>query len=146
MIPERPRNDKGSLGPGGQGTQLGDVSVGSKRGCMGHSDVRNCDPSTGKRLWFSNEIQIVKNPTAGANDYIALDTPVADDELKKWVFNQPSDNIRKSDGTFVGLSTAAFISTILDNAEISASFDRGAFRAIFDILRSIIISPQSESA
>jgi hypothetical protein len=66
-----------------------------------------------------------------------LAAPETEDELGKWVFDAPADEITNDTGQAVGLSKAAFITTILDDNDLSGAFDRSAFRAIFNIIRAI---------
>jgi hypothetical protein len=67
----------------------------------------------------------------------ALPVPRAVEELKKWVFDEPADQIKNAAGQPVGLSKSAFVATIFDNEPLSAGFDRSAFRAVFDMIRMI---------
>jgi hypothetical protein len=102
------------------------------------ADLRTVDPGTGKRLWFSNEIQIIIHPTSGEREYRSLAGPRADEEFQKSVFDEHVSKIVNDAGTAVGLSKAAFVTAILDKPELSAAFDRNAFRAIFEVIREIV--------
>lgn len=99
------------------------------------------DPVTGKRMWFSNEIEIVIHPTSGEKEYRALVAPRSQEERDKKVFDQPADKIKDQQGKFVGLSKAAFVETILGNSELAASIDYEAFVDFFAVLEEIIKLP-----
>jgi hypothetical protein len=101
------------------------------------ADLRRVDPITQKRLWFSNEIEEVREPTTGAKEYRTRSDPRPDVELKKWVFDEPADNIRDATGRPVGLSKAAFVSTIVDHPQIGPQLDRSEFRRILEVLKEI---------
>lgn len=102
------------------------------------ADLRTTDPATGKRLWFSNEIEKITRPTSGQFEYRTLATAREQEAYDAFAFDQPADKIVNAAGQQVGLSKAAFVTTIIDNPNLSASFERGAFRSIFDIVRSIV--------
>jgi hypothetical protein len=99
--------------------------------------LRTTDPASGKRLWFTNEIEIITRPTTGEKTYRALDQSHEHEELEKKVFDQPADQIVNAAGEYVGLSKAAFTDVIVGNAEISREFDRTAFRLLFDVIREV---------
>lgn len=101
------------------------------------NDIRVRDPETGRRLWFSNEIVGERNLTTNKHVYRVLPEPRAEDELRKVVFDQPASEIIDQNGDVVGLSKAAFMTTIIENPEISAGFDRSAFRQIFAVIDEI---------
>lgn len=86
--------------------------------------LRTVDPATGKRLWFSNEIEIITRPTTGQKVYRAQATPSADDEFEKKVFDQPADQIVDSDGRAVGISKSAFTEIIINTPQESNSIDQ----------------------
>jgi len=109
------------------------------------SDISTHEPSSGKRLWFSNEIEGVRNLTTNKFVYRVLPEPTAEDELRKTVFDQPASEIIDENGNAVGLSKAAFVSAIVDNEELSKEFDRSAFRQIFSIIEQIIQHVPSET-
>lgn len=101
--------------------------------------LRTVDPASGKRLWFTNEIEIITNPTTGQNTFRALAAPNETDEYEKKVFDQPADQIIDSSGKKVGLSKAAFTEVIVGNASVSNDFDRTAFKLVFDVIRKICV-------
>jgi hypothetical protein len=102
------------------------------------ADLRTTDPATGKRLWFSNEIEMITHPTSSQKEYRTLAAAREQEEYDKFVFDQPVNKIVNAAGQSVGLSKAAFVTTILDNPNLSAGFERGAFCNIFNIVRSIV--------
>jgi hypothetical protein len=101
------------------------------------ADLRVSDPQTGKRLWFSNEIEITQRPYSGNKTYRVLPQPIPEEELSKKVFDQPADQIKDSSGQSVGLSKAAFVEVIVSDISLSQNFDRSAFDSLFEILNSI---------
>lgn len=103
--------------------------------------IRTLDPVTGKRLWFSNEIEIVTHPTSGEREVRALLTPRSQEERDKKVFDQPADKIMDDKGKPVGLSKAAFVEVIIGNPDISGSIDRKAFADAFTVLYNICKMP-----
>lgn len=102
------------------------------------ADLRTTDPVSGKRLWFSNEIEVITHLTSNQKEYRTLAAAREQEEYGKFVFDQPASRIVNFAGHPVGLSKAAFVTTILDNPDLSASFERDAFRKIFDVVRSIV--------
>lgn len=99
--------------------------------------LRATDPETGKRLWFSNEIEIITKPTTGQKIYRAQAAPSADDEFEKKVFDQPADQIVDSAGRPVGLSKSAFAEIITKTTQDSNSIDMSAFANFFEVLEKI---------
>lgn len=99
--------------------------------------LRATDTATGKRLWLSNEIEIITKPTTGQKIYRAQATPSADDELEKKVFDQPADQIIDSNGRAVGLSKSAFAEIITKTTQESNSIDMSAFANLFEVLEKI---------
>ena len=100
-------------------------------------DLRVSYPQTGKRLWFTNEIEITLRPNSGNKTYRALPQPIPEEELSKKVFDQPADQIMDSSGQSVGLSKTAFVEVIVSDISLSQNFDRSAFDSLFEILNSI---------
>lgn len=99
--------------------------------------LRTIDPVTGKRLWFSNEIEIITKPTTGQKLYRAQAAPSVDDEFGKKVFDQPADQIIDADGRAVGLSKSAFAEIITSTPQDSNSIDMSAFANFFGVLEKI---------
>lgn len=99
--------------------------------------LRIADPVTGKRLWFSNEIEIITRPTNGQKIYRAQTKHCADDELGKKVFDQPADQIVDDNGRPVGLSKSAFTKIITSTPQISNTIDMTAFSLFFGVLENI---------
>lgn len=100
--------------------------------------LRTVDVS-GKRLWFTNEIEIITRPASGQKIYRALDVPNISEELDKKVFDQPTDQIMNSQGQYVGLSKSAFTEVIILNNDISNSFNLDAFGLLFNVLRKVFL-------
>ena len=99
--------------------------------------LRTIDPETRRRLWFSNEIEIIIKPTTGQKIYRAQAVPCVDDELEKKVFDQPADQIIDASGCAVGLSKSAFAEIITSTAHDSSSIDMSAFVNFFGVLEKI---------
>ncbi len=99
--------------------------------------LRTIDPETRRRLWFSNEIEIIIKPTTGQKIYRAQAVPSVDDELEKKVFDQPADQIIDASGCAVGLSKSAFAEIITSTAHDSSSIDMSAFVNFFGVLEKI---------
>jgi hypothetical protein len=106
-------------------------------------DLRVSDPQTGKRLWFSNEVEITQRPYSGNKTYKVLEQPVQEEELDKKVFDQPADQLKDSSGQSVGLSKSAFVEVIISDISLSENFDRSAFDSLFEILCRIQASGNS---
>lgn len=101
-------------------------------------DLRTIDPSSGKRLWFTNEIEIITRPSSGQKTYRALESPILEEEFDKKVFDQPADQIVNVHGQPVGLSKSAFTEVVVGNPEISKKIDREAFELLFGVIREIL--------
>lgn len=99
--------------------------------------LRTVDSTTGKRLWFSNEIEIVTRPTTGKKIYRAQTTPNTDDEFEKKVFDQPADQIVDAEGCPVGLSKAAFSEIVTGGLQDLNTIDMAAFSGFFGVLERI---------
>jgi len=97
-------------------------------------DLKTLDPHTGKRLWFSNEIEIIMRPGTGEKIYRALDKSIIEEEFMKKVFDQPADQIINSKNVNVGLSKAAFTKMVTENDEVADKIDLSSFRLFFDAL------------
>jgi hypothetical protein len=102
------------------------------------SDLRVRDPHSNKRLWFTNEIEVIVQPTRGLKTFRALEKPLESDEHEKKVFDIAADQIVDANGKSVGLSKSAFVEAIVGNIEISNNFNREAFRQLFNVIRNII--------
>ncbi|AEX99843.1 hypothetical protein GU3_00435 [Oceanimonas sp. GK1] len=100
-------------------------------------DLRTEEPESRKRLWFTNEIEIITLPTNGEKTYRTLKEPNQNHECDKKVFDQPADKITNSNGQYVGLSKSAFVEKIVKREEISESFERSAFRLLFHVIAEI---------
>ncbi|WP_047933772.1 AAA family ATPase [Pseudomonas putida] len=101
------------------------------------NDLRTADPISGKRLWFTNEIEIVTRPSSGQKIYRALPSPITADELDKKCFDQPADKIVDHEGNPVGLSKAAFTEVIACNPDVAGGFDLSAFDQLFNAIKGI---------
>ncbi|MBC3832762.1 AAA family ATPase [Undibacterium amnicola] len=99
--------------------------------------LRTVDPASGKRLWFSNEIEIITRPTTGQRIYRAQDFPNVDDELAKKVFDQPADQIVDGDGNTVGLSKSAFTEVITNTPYETNAIDLTAFAVFFEVIKNL---------
>lgn len=102
-----------------------------------NEDLRTTDPVSGKRLWFTNEIEIITRPTNGQKVYKSLSNPNENEELDKKVFDQPADQIINDAGQYVGLSKSAFTETIAIDPTISKDFDRTAFKLVLDVVQQL---------
>ncbi|TRO34625.1 ATP-binding protein [Pseudomonas sp. ALS1131] len=100
-------------------------------------DLRTVDPRSGKRLWFTNEIEIVTQPSNGNKIYRTLSTPITADELEKKCFDQPASEIVDAQGHRVGLSKAAFTEVIVCNPDVAGSFNLSAFDQLFELINDI---------
>lgn len=99
--------------------------------------LRMVDPKSGKRLWFSNEIEIITRPTTGKKVYRTLETPNEAEELDKKVFDQPVDKIVDAEGNPVGLSKSAFAEIVGQASTANTGIDFTPFRRLFNLIREI---------
>jgi len=99
--------------------------------------LRMADPKSGKRLWFTNEIEIVTRPTTGQRVFRTLETPNESEEFEKKVFDQPADQIVDATGKPVGLSKSAFAEMVGQAREKNAAIDFTPFRNLFDLIGKI---------
>ena len=104
------------------------------------NDLKTSDPKVGKRLYFNNEIEERRN-TASGKKYFGIVAPDPSTELVKKPFDGEAGLILDEEKNSVGLSKAAFASQIAGDAQVSAHFDRSAFRAVFEALTAIIETP-----
>ena len=99
--------------------------------------LRTFDSATGKRLWFSNEIEIITRPTTGKKIYRAQAIADPDEELNKKVFDQPADKIVDIDGRAVGLTKSAFAEVMISSSQNFTAIDMRGFSSFFSILEKI---------
>lgn len=99
--------------------------------------LRKTDPKSGKRLWFSNEIEIITKPTQGQKIYQAQTHPNNEDELLKKVFDSPADQIVNKEGIYVGLSKSAFAEIITRETYNITEIDLFAFYKLFNMIEEI---------
>ncbi|SFF55236.1 AAA domain-containing protein, putative AbiEii toxin, Type IV TA system [Aureimonas phyllosphaerae] len=104
-------------------------------------DLRTVDPATGKRLWFTNEVEKAVSLTTNKASFKALAAPIAEEELEKKVHDSNVNDIKNGEGEPVALSKALFVTHIIHNAELSSNFDRSAFGGVFDVFRMITNPP-----
>jgi len=95
------------------------------------------DPQSGKRLWFSNNIEMTMRPTNGSKVYKVLDSPFEADEFEKKVFDDPADKIIDRHGNYVGFSKFAFSQMIVATELEKFPIDFEAFSEIFKVLEKI---------
>lgn len=93
----------------------------------------------GKRLFFDNELQLVK-PMSGGKVVFNPILPVEDGELTKKVFSQRVEDIKDSFGRQVGLSKTAFAGLICSNKKPFDKIDFKNFQLVADIIEKIIKS------
>lgn len=101
-------------------------------------DIRTRKVESGRRLWFSNEIEIITEPTTGEKLFRAKGQPNTNHELSKKVFDQPANMICDEENRMVGLSKSGFVEQIIMD-DVSKNFDISAFRLLFDVLRKLTL-------
>ena len=101
-------------------------------------DLRTAHPSTGRRLYFSNEIDEKLNPTTKKLSRHALAVPRLEEKDQAFVYDQNIDEIFDADGKLVALSKSAFFETVANNIELAKDFDFSGFQPTLEIIKEIL--------
>ncbi|MBK3734247.1 AAA family ATPase [Azospirillum brasilense] len=104
-------------------------------------DLRTVDPSTNRRLIFSNEIEKVIRPGKNQVFHRLLQHPETSEEFEKKIYDQDCDKIIDEFGHQVAMSKAAFADLVAEKRQGFDSFDRTSFTDFFDIVRDISSLP-----
>jgi len=96
------------------------------------------DSATGKRLFFTNEVELVQRPGKRADQVRVLPVPNQGEEFEKKIFDEDCSRIRDASGSQVGHSKAVFAQNILTAQPGFDSFSVDEFRKIFDVLDAVI--------
>lgn len=105
------------------------------------AQVTTIDPSTGRRLFFSNEVEKIVSPTTNKMSYRIVSPPVAGEELEKKVFDKECDKICDQAGNPVAMSKSAFADLVAAGNPPFEGFGRQEFQAIFEVVRTIVALP-----
>ena len=112
-------------------------------------DLKTKDSTTGKRLFFSNELEIrsVKNPTTNKNSTQIVVLPEANskDEYQKKVFDNPVNLIVDGNNNKIAHSKSVFAANVLGSKNGFAKMDFSHFESIFSIIESISKLPKGVS-
>jgi len=100
------------------------------------------DPETGKRLFFSNEVDalIHKNNTTNSicKKFLALESPNGEDEFLKYVFDKDCGQIKNSKDDKVAISKTAFSELVEKKRKGFENINFENFCLIFDIIKEIV--------
>jgi len=108
------------------------------------SDLKRID-TEGKRLFFSNEIEIKRiikknattNQTSNEEMLLALSAPIKADEKLKKIYDQDASRIVDSDGNPVAISKTIFAENVYNKIQGFDTVDFSAFSLIFNIIEII---------
>ena len=101
-------------------------------------DLRTIDPGTGKRLFFTNEVEIVRRPGKGPEEIRVLAQPKTSEESDKRIFDEDCRRIRDTGGNQAGHSKAVFAANVLSGSAGFDSFNISEFGRIFDAIVAIL--------
>ncbi|MBC8550646.1 MAG: hypothetical protein H8D23_13460 [Candidatus Brocadiales bacterium] len=105
-------------------------------------ETHTIDPSTGKQLIFSNEIEErgTKSLTTGKYEakFVKLNKPKDEEELDKKIYCKDVEKIVDESGNSIAHSKDVFANNILTEKEGFNSFNFTEFKRIFDIIGDII--------
>ena len=105
-------------------------------------ETHTIDPSTGKQLIFSNEIEErgTKSLTTGKYEakFVKLNKPKDEEELDKKIYCKDVEKIVDESGNSIAHSKDVFANNILTEKEGFNNFNFTEFKRIFDIIGDII--------
>ncbi|MEH1921181.1 MAG: AAA family ATPase [Nostoc sp.] len=106
-------------------------------------EIKTIDNSD-KRLYFSNEIDIITKQSA-TNKVVekhinALNNPKLNEEYDKKIYDQDVDKIQNDTGNLVALSKSNFANNIYNEKDGFKEFDIIEFEKIFEIIQQILCS------
>lgn len=102
-------------------------------------EVRTVDPSTGRRLLFTNEVVWEQSPGSKSRVSRTREQPVADEEAKKKIYDHDCDRVVDKTGELVAHSKSVFAENVLGSVAGFDCFDVAAFGGIFDVLERIVL-------
>lgn len=102
--------------------------------------------SNNKCLFFTNEIEskliVTKNLTTGkkqnSETFIVLDTPIAENEKEKKIYDQDASKIFDKEGNQVAISKSVFAENVLKRVGNFANVDFKEFRLILNVIELIM--------
>lgn len=104
-------------------------------------EIRTIDATTGRRLFFDNEILETGTPGYKKDGWTVLDVPRADRELSKKIYDQDCDNIMNAAGMHLAHSKAVFASRVLGAADGFSTFGVQAFLPLLQTIATIAQLP-----
>lgn len=105
------------------------------------AELGTVDQASGKRLFFTNEVELVQRPGKRADEVRVLAQPKVTEEQEKKVFDEDCTRIRDANGVQVGHSKAVFAQHVLTGEAGFDAFGVDEFRNIFDVIEAIIAAP-----
>ncbi|WP_375472957.1 AAA family ATPase [uncultured Nostoc sp.] len=106
-------------------------------------EIKTID-NLGKKLYFSNEIDIVTKQSAtnkSVEKHInALNNPKLNEEYDKKIYDQDVDKIQNDTGNLVALSKSNFANNIYNDKDGFKEFEIIEFEKIFEIIEQILCS------
>jgi hypothetical protein len=108
-----------------------------------YTDVELCtvDQASGKRLFFTNEVELVRRPGGPVDEVRVLAQPKVAEEQNKKIFDQDCSYIRDGNGIQVGHSKAVFAEHVSTGYAEFDAFAIDEFRRIFDVIEAIVSVP-----
>ncbi|MGE8366025.1 AAA family ATPase [Cupriavidus sp.] len=104
-------------------------------------EVKTRDRVSGTRLFFSNELELYRNP--GQPEKVrVLQEPHHDGELEKKIFDKDCARIRDADGNPAAHSKAAFADHVLHGHDGFANFELESFRTFFASVSVALAGPR----
>jgi hypothetical protein len=105
-------------------------------------EIRTIDGETGKRVFFTNEIEErgIKSVTKKTytSNLVVLDKAKDEEELEKKIYGGEVDAVRNEKGVAVAHSKEVFASNVLNDKPDFDSFNFDEFQKIFKIISDII--------
>lgn len=105
------------------------------------NDIKTKD-ELGKRLYFSNEIDIIVRKSATnkttTEEISVLNIPKPDEEFDKKIYDNNVDKIKDENGNLVALSKSNFADKIYNDKDGFAKLNISEFDKIFDIFQEIL--------
>jgi len=104
-------------------------------------EIRTIDATTGRRLFFDNEIEVAGLPNRKADIFRVLNPPRVDQEANKKVYDHDCAKIVDGTGQQIAHSKTVFASHILNAAPGFETFGLDSFIPLLETIRTIVQLP-----
>lgn len=96
------------------------------------------EDSNGKRLFFTNEVEKIIDPTTNKFERYRIISPKSSNEYDKRILAQEIDKVEDENGNKKALSKTKFAEYIYNDTPPFDSFNFGEFKKIFEVIEKIL--------